>query len=1000
MMPVSEIHNLTYSTNYLYCSESQKDSINIFYEISDVNYHDIYDRNEEFISRVKTKRIIILKLDYFDSDKEYLLLSKPYFLSPFLYYINENEDIEREISSCNDFIILKNKDFISIHNGASLKRLKFYFELTYYSHPPEIEKKISFSFPDLFISHYEMIETSEKVIFFIILDQGALEKPLEVYLFDKKTLNFNKTTSISLELWGLTLINLNNTLDNDNFVYCISRYVEEPKCYPAKYKNQKIVSGNPIEVFSWTCLLPNDFEFGKNYALLDNQKIAIICVNSGNIFLTIFQYKNDKLALGNIVNVKIMDYPSYCKTLKPFLIYYWNKGLVIYNLVENKNNKTVAVYKSYIEESCSSFEIKANALIQTKINFSEHIIGGLNDSKPYFQITQIPIPKIILTSNNKLIIHGNTVYNSSNVFYFTAVDSLIPLVIKFKNIKSNYECNAIISIIQYQIEIKDKSYNCKIAPSRSFVNNITDIDLNKTYDINIKQKVDFTAEFTSSVEKEDLIYKYLNTQFRCSKYFFNDKKINCKLPINFDLFPSNLIKCEYNIYSNLSCLNSIYVGTVIFDDPYLIEIIDADNLTAISENFDKTYDASKKIEKFSVDMINYFYWFSSFGYCDDHYIESGECCREQILTNWEVISHKKYTYSYMFYLDMLGVDPNIDSIKKKLRKDLKMNVEDIDKFLRVYFYNYAILKSPKYKKYVFTFPGTTTFYQLFSEIILSEQVEFDGDPDIKVHELFYKIFDNIKNDIFSEEILKDIKSNKDYQIIFTGHSLGGAIANLVSYYYSKNNLAENEPVLITFGQPRVGNENFARDYMKYISNIYRIERYQDIVSILPPIKKIEDWESVKNIKAIIDFISSMKDMIDHIKTISELVVLINAPIAEFPVLLKEAVIKNFLEDLEGLIKEIKFKMILKRAFDKLNTLYPSGYCHIGGLYVINEENNKFYHCKDFYNQEIKSPYCKNWGLKVGMLHNIPKYFKNHHYLTIDQKPMERCQENKNMRWFL
>ena len=157
---------------------------------------------------------------------------------------------------------------------------------------------------------------------------------------------------------------------------------------------------------------------------------------------------------------------------------------------------------------------------------------------------------------------------------------------------------------------------------------------------------------------------------------------------------------------------------------------------------------------------------------------------------------------------------------------------------------------------------------------------------------------------------------------------------------------------------------------------------------------------MKNIKAIIDFISSMKDMIDHIKTISELVVLINAPIAEFPVLLKEAVIKNFLEDLEGLIKEIKFKMILKRAFDKLNTLYPSGYCHIGGLYVINEENNKFYHCKDFYNQEIKSPYCKNLGLKVGILHNIQKYFKNHHYLMIDQKPMERCQENKNMRWFL
>lgn len=65
------------------------------------------------------------------------------------------------------------------------------------------------------------------------------------------------------------------------------------------------------------------------------------------------------------------------------------------------------------------------------------------------------------------------------------------------------------------------------------------------------------------------------------------------------------------------------------------------------------------------------------------------------------------------------------------------------------------------------------------------------------------IFDTIKNDIFSEEILKDIQENKDYQIIFTGHSLGGAISTLASYYYAKHNLAENEPVLITFGQPRV-----------------------------------------------------------------------------------------------------------------------------------------------------------------------------------------------------
>ena len=82
-----------------------------------------------------------------------------------------------------------------------------------------------------------------------------------------------------------------------------------------------------------------------------------------------------------------------------------------------------------------------------------------------------------------------------------------------------------------------------------------------------------------------------------------------------------------------------------------------------------------------------------------------------------------------------------------------------------------------------------------------------------MHKLFYYIFEEIKNDIFSESILNDIKANKDYKIIFTGHSLGGAISTLASYYFAKFNLAENEPVLITFGQPTVGDENFEREQL-------------------------------------------------------------------------------------------------------------------------------------------------------------------------------------------
>ena len=99
------------------------------------------------------------------------------------------------------------------------------------------------------------------------------------------------------------------------------------------------------------------------------------------------------------------------------------------------------------------------------------------------------------------------------------------------------------------------------------------------------------------------------------------------------------------------------------------------------------------------------------------------------------------------------------------------------------------------------------------------------------------------------------------------------------------------------------------------------------------------------------------------------------------------------------MKNTVIEKIKKFIEDKLLRFYPSGYCHIGGLYTLNEESNKFYHCKDIYNQDIKSPYCKNWGIKLGTVLDIPKYLENHHYLTMDQRPMERCQESKNIRMF-
>ena len=178
--------------------------------------------------------------------------------------------------------------------------------------------------------------------------------------------------------------------------------------------------------------------------------------------------------------------------------------------------------------------------------------------------------------------------------------------------------------------------------------------------------------------------------------------------------------------------------------------------------------------------------------------------------------------------------------------------------------------------------------------------------------------------------------------------------------------------------------------MNIISNVYRIERYNDIVAMIPPRKKIEDWESVKKIKTFLDIVSFIINLILAI-----------APFLPAKVIASVGVQKALaiFEKLNSFFNSEIFELIKQLIYNKIISKYPYGYSHIGGLYVLNEESNKFYHCKDFYNQDIKSPYCNNWGIKFGHLHNIPQYLKNHHYLTMNQRPMERCQENKDIRMF-
>ncbi|XP_048322047.1 lipase isoform X2 [Ziziphus jujuba] len=114
-------------------------------------------------------------------------------------------------------------------------------------------------------------------------------------------------------------------------------------------------------------------------------------------------------------------------------------------------------------------------------------------------------------------------------------------------------------------------------------------------------------------------------------------------------------------------------------------------------------------------------------------------------------------------------------------------------------------------------------------------IEYPGMPDdAMVHHGFFSAYHNTT---IRHGILDAVKRAKKYygdiDVIVTGHSMGGAMASFCGLDLIVNRKSKNVQV-ITFGQPRVGNEAFASQYSKLVPNTIRVTNGHDIVPHLPP----------------------------------------------------------------------------------------------------------------------------------------------------------------------
>jgi len=109
------------------------------------------------------------------------------------------------------------------------------------------------------------------------------------------------------------------------------------------------------------------------------------------------------------------------------------------------------------------------------------------------------------------------------------------------------------------------------------------------------------------------------------------------------------------------------------------------------------------------------------------------------------------------------------------------------------------------------------------------QVDYPGVSGAEVHQGFYDDYTEL-NPVLKTTVLSVVSSTPGItRVVFTGHSLGGALATHAAIDIGPSLPAGVSWLLYTFGSPRVGNQAFANHVNAVVPTSYRITFESDIV---------------------------------------------------------------------------------------------------------------------------------------------------------------------------
>ncbi|VDK17801.1 unnamed protein product [Anisakis simplex] len=150
-----------------------------------------------------------------------------------------------------------------------------------------------------------------------------------------------------------------------------------------------------------------------------------------------------------------------------------------------------------------------------------------------------------------------------------------------------------------------------------------------------------------------------------------------------------------------------------------------------------------------------------------------------------------------------------------------------------------VIRSDVAKEFIVVYRGTTTSSQLFLQGAHTLATRKNFLAAGKVHPYFINGVNALWFDISKHLNNEQYKS---YPVIFTGHSLGGAMASLAVMRTVLKGLRSSDQVkLVSFGQPRVGGKDFVAKHNELVPYSFRVVHKHDMVPHIPPCKRDENY---------------------------------------------------------------------------------------------------------------------------------------------------------------